>query len=163
MKIDLKQLFEVVGDSLEIDYSIDLSQYELWGNFPFISPIKIQGSIQNKAGIVTLRVEVSFEMQLSCDRCLVEYKEKYLKKFEHILVSSTNTDNDEYIVVENSKLDLDELILSDILLKLPTKLLCKDDCKGLCDLCGKDLNEGNCECKKDVGDLRFKVLDELLT
>ena len=56
-------------------------------------------------------------------------------------------DSGEYIQVDDYKLDLDELIRTDILLELPTKFLCKEDCKGLCPTCGKNLNEGACDCQ----------------
>ena len=53
---------------------------------------------------------------------------------------------DVYIVVEDLRLDLDELMLSDILLSLPSKMLCRQDCAGLCPHCGKNLNDGSCDC-----------------
>ncbi|WP_377077376.1 YceD family protein, partial [Ruminococcus bicirculans (ex Wegman et al. 2014)] len=56
------------------------------------------------------------------------------------------SDRDDYVVCENNTLDLDELAISDLLLQLPTKILCRDDCKGLCYVCGQDLNEGKCNC-----------------
>ncbi len=85
--------------------------------------------------------------------------------FSHTLVrelSAENDDMDDYIVVDGDQLDLDELVLSDILLSLPTKILCNEDCKGLCPVCGKDLNIGNCECKKKQVDPRLEKLGELL-
>ena len=53
------------------------------------------------------------------------------------------------MVCEDNVLELDELVISDLLLQLPTKILCKEDCKGLCFKCGKDLNDGDCDCPKD--------------
>lgn len=58
-------------------------------------------------------------------------------------------------------LDLEELILSDILLELPTKLLCKEDCKGLCPHCGCNLNHQSCDCNKAYHDPRWDVLNTL--
>ena len=55
--------------------------------------------------------------------------------------------NDEYVVTEGDSLDLDELVIQDILLQLPSKMLCKEDCKGLCSVCGTDLNFNECNCK----------------
>ena len=61
---------------------------------------------------------------------------------------NSENDDDEFIVAENYRVDIDEIALSDLLLELPTKLLCKDDCKGLCPVCGCDLNESECNCQK---------------
>lgn len=72
-------------------------------------------------------------------------------------------DNDDYILVDESfKLDLDELLRSDILLELPYKYLCREDCKGLCPSCGKNLNEGPCSCNLHQVDPRLEVLKKLI-
>jgi uncharacterized protein len=162
MSIDLKQLFEVVGDVRPLDETLDLSDYELFGTKPFVTPIQIQGKIENKAGVVVLNADVRFVLRVNCDRCLDEFERAFDYPVEHVLVTELNTDNDEYIVVENHLLDLDELILSDILLNLPSKLLCSEDCKGLCSMCGQNFNKGSCDCNDKLVDPRFAVLDELL-
>ena len=82
--------------------------------------------------------------------------------FEHILVQKLNTDNDDYLVCADSVLDLEELARTDILLELPTKVLCSEDCKGLCSQCGKNLNEGECSCEKKQIDPRLAILSQLL-
>mgnify|MGYP001091754997 FL=1 len=61
-----------------------------------------------------------------------------------------------------SVLDLEELARTDILLELPTKVLCSEDCKGLCSQCGKNLNEGECSCEKKQIDPRLAILSQLL-
>jgi uncharacterized protein len=162
MSIDLKQLFEIEGEAVDLDYGLDLSQYELFGTQPFFTPIEVKGKIENKAGVVSLEMDVDFQIRVCCDRCLEEFERAYHYTFSHILVNKLNTDNDEYIVAEQFQLDLDELVLSDILLNLPSKLLCSEDCKGLCSMCGQNLNKGSCECKDSFVDPRFAVLGELL-
>ena len=59
-------------------------------------------------------------------------------------------------------IDLDELVMSDLLLTLPMKHLCREDCKGLCAQCGKNLNEGDCGCIKKPVDPRLEALRKLL-
>lgn len=162
MSIDLKQLFEVVGDVYNLDTQIDLSDYELLNNKPFFKPVIVKGKIENKAGVVFLNMDVSFSIKVECDRCLDEFERDYSYSFEHILVTELNTDNDEYIVLQNHSLDLDDLVLSDILLNLPSKMLCNDECKGLCSKCGQNLNNGSCDCSDSLVDPRLAVLGELL-
>lgn len=80
----------------------------------------------------------------------------------HILVTEVNDeDNDDYIIIEDMKLDIAELTLEDIYLALPSKFLCSDDCKGVCPSCGVNLNTGSCSCKKEV-DPRLEALLDLL-
>jgi len=64
---------------------------------------------------------------------------------DHIVVPSVSGDNDEYIVADGENIELNEIAVTDMLLQIPTKILCKEDCKGLCMVCGADLNEGDCE------------------
>ena len=146
MNIQLRQLFDIVGECVEIDYSISLDELKDISAYSFASPVTIKGKIQNRAGVVRLTYESRAELALECDRCLTQFVREFCYSFEHILVASTNTDDDEYVVCPNNILDLNELAVSDLLLQLPTKILCKDDCKGLCYTCGKNLNEGECSC-----------------
>ena len=72
-----------------------------------------------------------------------------------------DVDYDDYIVVESGVLDLDELIQEEIQLFLPSKILCTEDCKGICQKCGANLNVNECNCKPDV-DPRMSALLQLL-
>lgn len=72
---------------------------------------------------------------------------------EHILVASLNNEEtDDFVLIDNYQLSLDELARADILLELPSKFLCREDCRGLCPMCGKNLNEGLCGCHSDRTD-----------
>ena len=70
-------------------------------------------------------------------------------------------DADLYIVLENASLDVEALAAEDLMLDMPSKFLCQEDCKGLCPTCGKNLNDGPCDCAKEV-DPRLAALAELL-
>lgn len=147
MILQLKQLFDIDGEIKILDFSInpeDISDLSVSKSFS--SPIAIKGKIENRAGVVTLTYVSKFSMNLSCDRCLKEFSREYEYNFEHIMIQSTSKDNDEYIVCKDNTLDLNELAISDLLLQLPTKILCREDCRGLCYVCGQDLNEGECNC-----------------
>lgn len=162
MILECKQLFDIVGESVSIDYAIDLSDYELFLTKPFVTPVVVRGKAVNSAGVVTLEYTAAFTLHLSCDRCLDQYDEEFNYSFVQTLVQSLSTDNDEYIVVPDCKLDLDDLVLSDILLSLPSKLLCSRDCKGLCPECGANLNRTGCLCVKKEIDPRLSALADLL-
>ena len=146
MKVQLKELFDIIGEVKTFDYAVDESELIDYPSYSFSTPIAVKGSIENRAGVVTLRYTVDFSMNLVCDRCLKDFTREYSYDFNHILVRNSNMDNDEYVVCQNNVLDLNELAISDLLLQLPTKILCREDCKGLCYVCGHDLNEGECSC-----------------
>ena len=170
MSYDLRQLFEAAGETLEIDDQLDLSEYELFGVKPFVRPVRICATVRNRAGVVTLRYRTEFVLRLLCDRCLDEFERPYQFAFEHLLATRLmNTDNDDYLVLPDGVLDLEQLALDDILLSLPTKMLCREDCRGLCEHCGQNLNHGACKCAENAGakagrsiDPRLAALGELL-
>ena len=141
MKINLKQIFNIVGESKDIEY--DITEEELSGirGCEFCSPVKVKGRVYNRAGIVNLEYSVDFSLTITCDRCLKRLIRDYHFDFDHVVVPSLSGDNDDYIVAESESIELNEIAVTDLLLQLPTKNLCKDDCKGLCMICGCDLNK----------------------
>lgn len=148
MNVQLRQLFDIIGEVKEIDYLINQNELMDYPAYSFATPIAIKGKIENRAGVVKLRYESKFTMNLECDRCLADFSREYDYTFEHILVRSSNTDDDRYVICNDNVLDMNDLAVSDLLLQLPTKILCREDCKGLCYVCGQNLNEGECDCTK---------------
>ena len=148
MVVRLKQLYNIVGERLDLDYTIDSVRLSEIKGFSFSRPVEIKGTIMNRAGIVSLKYSAEFTLHICCDRCLIEFDRDYCFDFEHILVRSLSNDSDfeDYVVTGSDELDMDELALTDCLLQLPSKMLCREDCKGLCSVCGKDLNQGSCGC-----------------
>ena len=71
-------------------------------------------------------------------------------------------ENDDYILVPTGMIDIDELIMTDVTLEVPFQLLCREDCKGLCPVCGSDLNEKTCNCNQKQIDPRLEKLKMLL-
>lgn len=147
MKADLRRIFNTVGDKKEFQLEIlndELSQYK---PYSFQDGVKLEGSFYNRADIVHMDYSVKFTLNIVCDRCLKEFEREFSFEFKHIVVNSVNKDNDEFIIADNYRVDVNEIALSDLLLELPTKFLCKEDCKGLCCVCGCDLNESECNCQ----------------
>ena len=162
MLIELENLFENEGERLLIDQSFDFSGEELNGVRPFVSPVKVKGEVRNRAGIVSLHARAAFVFSAPCDRCAAETRRDMLVPLEHVLVTHLDEeDTGEFIVVEGIRLDLTALVREDLLLALPAKFLCREDCKGLCPICGKNLNDGSCSCKKPI-DPRLEALRQLL-
>ena len=145
MIINLKQLFSITGESKDFDYEIGSDELSGIKGCNFSSPISVKGRIYNKAGVVYLKYNLSFSMNSQCDRCLKEMDISYSFDCDHIVVPSVSGDYDEYIVADGENLELNEIAVTDMLLQIPTKTLCSEDCKGLCMVCGADLNEGDCE------------------
>lgn len=147
MVLDLKPIYDAEGQSVELDYFISEKRLsEIKGCI--LENFSVKGKVYNRAGIVHLSYTLAFTLKAECDRCLKPFDRAYSFNFKHILVRTVNTDNDEYIVTQGDSIDVDELAVQDALLQVPTKLLCREDCKGLCYICGADLNLGECGCER---------------
>lgn len=162
MYIQLEPLFKNIGHTVHVEYTMDLSEESFYSGHPFDKDVVISGEVKNRAGIVSIEAEAKVEIDTQCDRCACPVNRVFTVPISHTFVTSLNNeDNDELILVENMKFDLDPLVREDIFLTLPQKILCKENCKGLCQYCGKNLNEGPCNCKKPI-DPRLEVLKQLL-
>lgn len=163
MLLQLRPLFMGEITSLAVDENLDFSNEEFNGQTPFKTPVNVKGTVTASADVVLFRAEISFVYHGVCDRCLNAYEKPYRIPIEHILVDNlSNDENDDFILLQQYQLPLDDLVLTDVLLELPYKSLCKEDCKGLCSSCGKNLNDGPCDCKSDTVDPRLEVLRQLI-
>lgn len=162
MFINLENVFNGGVDKIDVDCDFDFSSVEFNGVYPFTTPVKLRGAITNETDIIYIRAAANFRFDAVCDRCACEFSKDMTVPVEHILVSELNdSDSDEYILAEGMLLDIEQLLLEDIMLSLPIKILCKEECKGMCSQCGQNLNEGECNCKKEI-DPRLLALQQLL-
>ena len=162
MILDLEPIFNNEGMVKEFSYELDLSEQELSGVKPFSTPVRVSGSVGNHTGVVELSAKAEFVLDMNCDRCAKPIKLALTADVFHTLVTSLNEEaNDELLLINELRFDLDPLVTEDIFLELPSKFLCSEDCKGVCPKCGKDLNTGSCSCEKEI-DPRLAALKQLL-
>lgn len=164
MQLDFTNLLNSSADEINIDYHMNADDFMYSTYKPLKNGVDVKGRAYQKVGVVYLDLDVNFDFFGVCDRCVDDIERKYDFSLNKIIVNAMeneNDDYDDYIVVENNVLDLDELVNEECQLFLPAKMLCKEDCKGLCQKCGKNLNYEKCECAKDV-DPRLAALADLL-
>lgn len=163
MVLDLKNVFQNEGEHLEQSYQLNMQDIKVFGANPFVTPVKVDARAENRAGLVTLVINTSFDYSRPCDRCGSDTAKHMEYTFKHMLVVSLSGDqNDDYIEIPDYSLNLDELTSSDILLEIPSKYLCKNDCKGICPKCGANLNATSCSCDNRQIDPRLEALRQLL-
>ena len=163
MLLDLKPLFAGSKQFLPVEFEVDLSEFEFLGVKPLASPVTISGKIVSRAGVVQSQLNCKVEYTGVCDRCLKETVINYTVPINRtIAVSLENEDNDDIMLVPDMQLNLEDFCYPDIVMSLPTKLLCRDDCRGLCPVCGKNLNFGECNCTVSEVDPRLAALADLL-
>ena len=162
MILDLKSIFLCEGSVLEREIVQDMSETTVDGVKPFVSPVRVDVTAENRAGLVKLSLATSFNFQKPCDRCGTDVNREFHYNFEHYPVTSLSGDqNDDYIETPDYTIDIDGLVRDDILLELPSKYLCSDECKGLCPKCGANLNEKACGCTAKETDPRLEALRKL--
>lgn len=108
--------------------------------------------------------EISTRIHGVCDRCAKPFERDVVIPVHAVLETdpdSADPDDLWTFEVEGDSADLEEIIRTVFVLNMDSKLLCSEDCKGLCFRCGADLNLGSCGCKPEV-DSRFAVLQQLL-
>lgn len=145
---ELEAIFANEGSVLPVDCEFD--------------GVKLTGRFFNECEIVSLSAVASFDYTAPCDRCATQVTKHYDIPIEHILVTHLdNENNDEYVVIPDMHIDICPLVHEDLILSMPTKFLCSEDCKGICPGCKKNLNYESCICEKET-DPRFDILKQLL-
>lgn len=160
MRINIKQLRDGSLTEKQFEFTADISDTEP----SVIAPIKISGEIINRADVLILSMTIEGERELVCDRCAKEISRITSVPFEACVVDHLDNEDeeDDFIICEGDELDIEELAVSMFILGFDSKNLCKEDCKGLCQKCGANLNEQACNCKDESIDPRLEILAQLL-
>ena len=147
MKVELRPLFSADSGSLPLDLTFDLSEVVVSGICPLRAPVRFVGGVYNRAGVLSLEGEISGVFSAPCDRCGEESDEPIACDVDYVLTQSlAGEERDDYWVVPDGVLDVDEVVRTELLPALPTKHLCSPDCKGLCAVCGANRNRVACNC-----------------
>ncbi|MGE5397812.1 MAG: YceD family protein [Chitinophagales bacterium] len=140
--------------------NVDASQFRLVDRV--IVDITIGNTGRLMVGFGTIKTVLEF----ACDRCLSKFRRPFNIPFDVEFCEEINRDyfkNEEnFIYFTEPVVDLEHVVLESIFLNLPLRTLCSPDCKGLCPVCGCDLNQRQCECRKEDTDPRWDVLAKLM-
>ena len=166
MVLDMGPMLRGEVDRIQIDY---LLTPDLPDGAEFEGDAHVQGYVTDEAGYMHLTLTASVIYHTECARCLEPVSGNFAVQLERtVAAEGTLTEEqleenvDEYAVIENGKLDLDEAIREELLLSFPMRFLCREDCPGLCPKCGKPRREGDCGCPTKEIDPRLAVLKKLL-
>ena len=164
MLLGLSKIIDSPGASVPFSTSVDLSDLCYGISYPVTEPVLAEGVIRNTAGVLCMNGSIRTTIHGTCDRCANDFDREVNFPIEVVLVTElANEENeDEWVFpLEGDSADLDDIVRTVFVLNLDSKLLCKEDCKGICHRCGKNLNDGPCGCQKEL-DPRFAALKQLL-
>lgn len=161
--MNLTEIFnqENKREELQMPFSFKEFQGEKIDNSPTLD-LTLTNIGKGKA-IITGKALLEFT--LPCDRCLTPVKQIVEIEFDReVLTPELLIDEElkeDQSFVEEYELDLEALLTEELQMAWPTKILCSEECKGICKKCGKNLNEGKCECDDFVPDVRLANLMDI--
>jgi uncharacterized protein len=160
MKINILPLLRGEKDKITFSYSCEAKDFS-----PDISEgeININGYIKNFSGYMLLEGDIDMAFSALCGRCAKTSKHSVKTSFSRPVAQKLNQEDDEYILAsENGDVDITEAVEEAVFSEMPVRFLCKEDCKGLCPICGVDLNDTSCSCVEEKCDPRLAKLREYL-
>lgn len=164
MLLGLSKIIDSPGASVPFSTSVDLSDLRYGISCPVSEPVLAQGVVRNTAGVLLMKGSVTTTIHGVCDRCAAEFTRDIDFPIDVVLVTelASEENEDEWVFpLVGDSADLDDIVRTVFVLNLDSKLLCKEDCKGLCPRCGKNLNDGKCTCEKEL-DPRLAALRQFL-
>ncbi len=164
MLLGLSKIIDCPGESIAFDAAIDLRDLQFGTSFPVTEDVVAEGTVRNTAGVLMMKGTIRTCLHGVCDRCASDFTRDVEIPIDVVLVTElSNEENEDEGVfpLEADTADLEDIIRTVFVLNMESKLLCKEDCKGLCHRCGKNLNDGPCNCQKEL-DPRFAALQQLL-
>ncbi len=172
MLVNLSDVFSSEGMTASITVELEMTGFKSrLGNFSIIKKLPITLNLTN-IGVGKARIEGNTELvfQTTCDRCLTEVPTVLTLSMEREVASpdtvpdgSTDPEEgeDELDYMEGYQLNVETFVYNEILLNWPMKILCKESCKGICKVCGQNLNVKECGCDTFVPDPRFAAIQDI--
>ena len=164
MLLGLSKIIDSPGASVTFSTTVDLSDLCYGVSYPVSEPVAAEGTVRNTAGVLVMTGAISTCIHGTCDRCARDFSREVRFPIDVVLVTelADEENEDEWVFpLEGDSADLDDIVRTVFVLSLDSKLLCREDCKGICQRCGKNLNDGPCNCQKEL-DPRFAALKQLL-
>ncbi len=164
MLLALSKIMDQSGASVSFSTSVDLSDLRFGTVCPVTEPVNASGTVRNTAGVLVMTGSVTTTIHGVCDRCASDFASDVDIPINAVLVTELSNEDseDEWVFpLEGDSADLEDIVRTVFVLNMDSKLLCREDCKGLCCRCGKNLNDGPCSCQKEL-DPRFAALRQLL-
>ena len=162
MNLNLHDVLTGAVSSLPFSCTVHTDRLDFIGVSAYTSPILAEGLVTDEAGYLSLTGEINADMLCVCGRCATEFPlHKTVLLKVPLATELEDEENPDYYLINGQELDLDDLLESSFILDMETQFLCREDCKGLCPRCGRNLNLGSCGCKKEK-DPRLAVLEQLL-
>lgn len=169
MILDLTKL-----DSPQIEFDLEIEAEKLGLDLDYVEllqPVKFEGLFKSKEFWSVVEGDIASKLKVSCGRCLEPIPYEVDFSFENAFIKAEDfteeretdlsVENLEVSIIDSDEINLNEIAGEQISIELNKSIVCKEDCKGLCQKCGANLNDKYCECDKDTGDSRWSALSDI--
>lgn len=161
MKIAVNDLLKNNLSQKEINLQEEIGETKLNGdNIKFVEPVILKGILTNNEGIIRLKGVIEIKLGLNCHRCSKSFTYQDSIDIDECYTSAEKVKEDFY-GFSGSEIDLSSMIYDNIFTNIPMKILCNNECKGLCGVCGCNKNENDCDCIDKQYDPRLEALLKL--
>lgn len=151
MKLNIAAALKTPGKVFKQEFVESFNSFEYLGReFILKEPLIVELSYLYNETEVVVSGELRTVFLSSCSRCTKEYDEPFIQEFDERFVRNASEDEDVYPFT-GDELSLDQMIRDCVLLNLSPFGVCREDCKGLCPVCGCDLNKLQCQCQRTDG------------
>jgi len=151
MKLQLRDLLE--GERRAFTDCLDLSGLDFGGQILFPEPVRLSGDVCKRAGVARLEGRYDTVMSARCDRCGKAFRAEWGEALALVLAERREAeDREDIYLLRDGFCDLREIFEPTVILSVPSKILCAEDCLGICPQCGRDWNEGSCDCAEKGGE-----------
>lgn len=170
MRIELASLEGSKGEFAHAYGPGELDLEDEWVHL--LLPPVVSGQIRKDRARLKINGKVAAKLQLECDRCLKliefpvdsRFKLEYVTQADYLAQQAIELTEEELdlTVFDGEVIDIDQLVREELLLAVPTHLVCQESCKGVCPSCGVNRNLTNCQCDNDEVDPRWAGLKKLV-
>lgn len=169
MLVNLSDVFTAEGKKVTATAELEMNSFhDSRGDFSIVEKSPVTLSLTN-IGTGKVKAEGSVELTFAtkCDRCLAETVTPLSLSFERevlspdILSDGSEEDSENLRFMEGYQLNVETFVYDEISLNWPMKILCRKDCRGICRVCGQNLNEGSCDCDTFVPDPRMAAIKDI--
>ncbi len=165
---DVSKIYNGELSEINLEFTLDDVKDELV-EYTFENPPRVTAKVYEKArgktgaeSYIALDLKIEGEYICLCARCAKELTKTLCINTTYGITRDENNDSEEYVIAPNGLLDVEQAARTLFYLSLPQKVLCKEDCQGLCPVCGTDLNGSTCSCKLPERGNRLTDLKKLL-
>jgi len=163
LQLDVETLKRAPGVFARFDLTAELPPFELQGEeVSFPGPVKAGLVVNNTGSAIVVEGEVSGKLKLVCSRCLEIFDYAFEVPVRETYAHMPENVGRDVIPFSGDVIDITPEVVRSIILSLPMKAVCREDCRGLCPRCGCDLNKDRCNCENEDIDPRLSVFKGLL-